>query len=156
MSAQVLRAARLALGIVFIAAGLAKAGHVPAFGQAVSQYKLFPEDSGAIGIRLAGVLVAALPWIEVFVGAALVSGIGRRGALWLAALLCASFAVAKASLLWRGIEVDACGCFGETFAFLDRSGLTGLALPALLLGLAALLIHRERLLGRPRTAAQPQ
>ncbi|NWJ39514.1 MAG: DoxX family membrane protein [Geothrix sp.] len=97
-------AARLILGLVFIAAALPKLADPPAFAKAIWGYALFP------GWSLSP-LALVLPWLEMFCGLALCLGIWTRAAaLWLGALLL-SFCLALGFNLARRHPVD-CGCFG--------------------------------------------
>ena len=99
-------ALRLGLGGLFLLTGALKLGDVPAFATEIHNYQLLP--------RLAPMLAATLPTIEIALGLALVAGRrhwARAGALASTALL-AVFTAAVASVVVRGINIT-CGCFGE-------------------------------------------
>ena len=97
-------AARILLGLVFIAAALPKLADPPAFAKAIWAYELFPAWS-------LNPLALALPWLELLCGLALCLGFWlRAAALWTGALLL-SFILALAINLARHHPVD-CGCFG--------------------------------------------
>lgn len=99
-------AARIVLGLVFIAAALPKIADPPGFAKAIWAYELFPAWS-------LHPLALVLPWLELFCGLALCLGLwARAAALWVAALLL-SFSLALAINLARHHPVD-CGCFGAT------------------------------------------
>jgi uncharacterized membrane protein YphA (DoxX/SURF4 family) len=94
---------RLALGIVFIFSAYPKIVDPPGFAHAIWNYRILP--SFAINS-----LALILPWLELLAGAALVSGVLRRGAAAIAAVMLAIFIAALALNLIRGNPVD-CGCF---------------------------------------------
>ncbi len=103
---KVTLAARLILGLVFIAAALPKLTDPPAFAKAIWAYELFPAWS-------LHPLALVLPWLELLCGLALCFGFWLRAAtLWLGALLL-SFCIALAINLARQHPVD-CGCFGAS------------------------------------------
>ena len=98
-------AARLLVGLVFIAAALPKIADPPAFAKAIWAYALFPPWS-------LNPLALLLPWLELFCGLALCLGRWVRAAtLWISALLL-SFSLALAINLARHHPID-CGCFGS-------------------------------------------
>ena len=99
-------AARLILGLVFIAAALPKIADPPGFAKAIWAYGLFPAWS-------LHPLALVLPWLELFCGLALCLGFWlRAAAIWVGALLL-SFCLALAINLARRHPVD-CGCFGAS------------------------------------------
>lgn len=99
-------AARLILGLAFIAAALPKIADPPGFAKAIWAYGLFPAWS-------LHPLALALPWLELFCGLALCLGFWlRAAALWTGALLL-SFCLALGLNLARRHPVD-CGCFGAS------------------------------------------
>lgn len=98
-------ALRLALGALFLGAGLLKLGDPTEFAVEIHNYQLFP--------FLAPLLAATLPAVEIVLGLALLAGPRpwvRAGALGTAALT-GVFTVAVASVVLRGINIS-CGCFG--------------------------------------------
>ena len=91
-------AARLILGGLFIYMGLNKTLHPVEFLKLVRQYELVQNST------LLNAIAALLPWIEIFCGLLLVSGIAVRGtALTMFALL-VPFTLAVANRAW-GIHV---------------------------------------------------
>jgi putative oxidoreductase len=99
-------AARLVLGLVFIAAALPKLADPPGFAKSIWAYELFPAWS-------LNPLALGLPWLELFCGLSLCLGLWlRAAALWIGALLL-SFCLALAINLARHHPVD-CGCFGAS------------------------------------------
>lgn len=131
-------AARLAVALVLIAAGAAKAAAPPEeFAYVIEQYRLFGPD---VSLTLA----AFMPWIELLVGYALALGWLTRPASAAAAGMFASFLFALGSTKLRGIELPSCGCFGASWHIPPEATL---ALDFLLLFccLAAFARGRERL-----------
>ena len=97
-------AARLLLGLVFIAAALQKIYDPPGFAKSIWAYELFPPWS-------LHPLALVLPWLELVCGLLLCLGWWlRAAALWLGLLLL-SFTLALSINLARHHPVD-CGCFG--------------------------------------------
>ena len=94
---------RLALGFLFFYAGVGKIIAPREFAVAIYNYQLLPD--GAINL-----LAVVLPWLEVFLAAALVAGFYVRGASLLSAGLFFVFAVALSINLVRGLDIS-CGCF---------------------------------------------
>ncbi len=95
---------RLVLGILFFYAGVEKIISPREFAFAIYNYQLLPD--GAINLP-----AVVLPWLEVFLAAALVFGIYVRGASLASALLFLIFAAALSINLVRGLDIS-CGCFG--------------------------------------------
>lgn len=95
----------LALGLVMLAAAWPKLIDPPSFAQTLYNFRILPES-----LRHAVALV--LPWLELWIGLALVSGRGESGAARWAFLLMLGFAGAIGLNLLRGNPID-CGCFGE-------------------------------------------
>jgi len=103
---RVALAARLILGLVFIAAALPKIADPPGFAKAIWGYGLFPAWS-------LNPLALVLPWLELFSGLGLCLGFWlRAAAIWVGALLL-SFCLALTINLARRHPVD-CGCFGAS------------------------------------------
>lgn len=96
--------ARFALGIVFVAAGVAKLRHPAAFARALDAL-----GAGPAGLRRQ--LAIALPVFEVCCGAALASGLFIELSALVVAALTTSFTAVLVSLLASGRAVP-CDCFG--------------------------------------------
>lgn len=92
--------ARLALGVVLLAAGAGKL-----------RQPAWPATAAAFGAP--GWLVPVLPWMELVVGGLLAAGVGHPWTALAAGGLIAGFTAAVALRLARG-EAVPCGCFGET------------------------------------------
>ena len=118
---------RLALGGLFIYAGVAKIFALPAIrdamiaGQALLPLERFLAledffwDVHHFGLTpwdISMVLAMFLPWLEVVSGLALISSRLRAGALLIITALSAVFLGAIASAWWRGLDLT-CGCFGK-------------------------------------------
>ena len=96
---------RVGLGALMLVPGVLKMLDPTSFATEIHNYQLFP--------ALAPVLAAALPAVEITLGAVLLAGTRpwvRAGALGSAVLL-AVFTVAVTSVVARGINIS-CGCFG--------------------------------------------
>jgi putative oxidoreductase len=100
----------LALGAVFIYASLDKIAQPAAFARIVYHYRLIG-PSALVGPVPANVLAVTLPWVEMVAGLALVTGVWRREAAGLAALLLVVFLGAVSWALLHGIDIENCGCF---------------------------------------------
>ena len=102
-------ALRVALGALLLVAGLLKA-HDGAAATAASivAYRIVPAS-------VAAPLGAALPYVEIALGAYLVAGLFTRVAGWISAVQFVVFATAVGSLLVRHVPAD-CGCFGSAVA----------------------------------------
>ena len=106
----------LLVGGVFIYASLDKIQDPRAFAKIIYHYQVIG-PSADLGFVPANLLAVVLPWLELFVGVGLVTGVWRREAALVSALLLAVFVVAVWSALARGIDIANCGCFA-----LDESG----------------------------------
>lgn len=122
----VVRLARVAIGLVFVAAALGKIGDVSAFAGQIVNYRLMPLGS-------VNLLAITLPWIELLAGLGLVLGVRPRAGAVIVLVLMAIFTVAVGSAWARGLDFE-CGCFGKASAavigarkFAENVGLTALA-----------------------------
>ncbi len=125
----ILRSAQILIGLVFIAASLAKIGNPRSFALNIHHYDLIP-------VALENLLAMTLPWIELVAGLALIAGVRARAAALLALLLMIVFTFAVLAAVGRGIDIE-CGCFGTSDGsrvgvekLLQNLGLTGLAVVA--------------------------
>jgi uncharacterized membrane protein YphA (DoxX/SURF4 family) len=96
--------ARLAVAAVLIVAAIAKLRDPQAFAQDIANYRMLPAS-------VVPAAAAALPGIELVLGAALALGIWTRGAGVASTGLLVVFTFAIGAALVRGIDID-CGCFG--------------------------------------------
>lgn len=60
---------------------------------------------------LVGVAGLILPYMQVVLGCSILLGVEAKASFVSASALFALFAVAQASVLWRGLQIE-CGCFG--------------------------------------------
>ena len=95
---------RVAIGAIFIVAGISKIGHGAEFAAQIAGFRLLPQP-------LIAPLALALPFLEVLLGGYLAIGLFTRASAWTAAVLFAVFDGAIASAVVRGMTVS-CGCFG--------------------------------------------
>ena len=99
---------RIALGIVFIWAALAKIADLQAFAKEIHNFRMVP-------VALENLFAVTLPWIELVAGVGLVvNRVPRSGTLLLGGLLVV-FMAAIAVAIVRGLDI-ACGCFGTADA----------------------------------------
>lgn len=125
------RLAQVAIGLVFLAAALAKIGDTAYFAQQVHNYRLAPLWSEHL-------IAMTMPWIELVAGLALVVGPRRRAGAVVVFALMVLFTFAVGAAWARGLDFS-CGCFGKAGAatigarkFAENVGLTLLAAIALL------------------------
>lgn len=97
-------AARLALGVVLLIAGLLKIGNLGESVLAVRAYQLLPYE-------MTTVVGYALPIIEIILGILLIIGLFTRVAGLAGTLLMLAFIFGISSAWARGLSLD-CGCFG--------------------------------------------
>lgn len=107
MSAIVAVAARTIAGLILLVAGLSKVIAVRRSVKAVHAYRLLPEI-------IVPVVGRALPWAEVIVGVAIVTGMLLPWSTLAALGLYVLFGAAIAINLMRGRRNIDCGCFGST------------------------------------------
>lgn len=99
-------AARVVLGSVLIFSGGSKrAQPVEEFAVVVESYGILPADASQSA-------AAVLPWVELFLGFALVFGYFTPLSSAAAGGLFCVFLLALISTKARGIELPNCGCFG--------------------------------------------
>lgn len=128
------------LGGVLLGAALPKLLDPPGFAQALHGFSLLPE-------AFLNPMALVLPWLEALLGLALVAGLARRSAAWIALVLMLAFSGALGWNLAHGRAID-CGCFGtgkprtEAQRLLDMKW--GLSRNALLASLALLLVLPSR------------
>ena len=99
--------ARLILGGLFIYASLDKIAQPMQFARAIESYKLLP-------LSLLSLPALILPWVELFAGICLVSGIALRSAAMLLTALLLLFIFALGLSALRGLTIS-CGCFSTKF-----------------------------------------
>ncbi len=127
----VVRLARIAIGLVFLAAALGKIGDLASFATQLHDYRIIPLWSEHL-------LAMTLPWIELVAGLALVTGVRPRAGAIVVLALTLTFTIAVGSAWARGLDFE-CGCFGSSGAatigarkFVENVGLSLLAVLATL------------------------
>ena len=95
---------RLALGLTFIYAAVGKIHDPAEFAAVIVNYRLFPA-------AVIGPLAIWLPWLELWAGFLILTGLSRRPAALLLGLMLVSFMLAVGFNLYRGLDFE-CGCFG--------------------------------------------
>ncbi|HUD72988.1 MAG TPA: MauE/DoxX family redox-associated membrane protein [Dongiaceae bacterium] len=118
-------AARLALGFIFLAAGVLKMADVAEFAHQIAGY-------GLIGPRLAAIAAPAMIILETSLAVALLVGRRPRLAAILIGLLLVFFIGLEGWSLAQG-KTESCGCFG---AYVQRTPAQVIAEDCLFLGLA--------------------
>jgi uncharacterized membrane protein YphA (DoxX/SURF4 family) len=94
---------RLLIGGLFLWAGLSKLGSPLQTLATVYSYQIVLPD------LLASLVAAALPWMEILLGTALLAGIWLPVATGWTATLLVFFSVMTAQAWWRELPID-CGC----------------------------------------------
>jgi uncharacterized membrane protein YphA (DoxX/SURF4 family) len=98
-------AGRLIIAGIFIYAGYAKLREPwLQFVVSLDSFKILPENT-------LEPIARTMPWLEVALGIAMVTGIFARWFALIATLLLATFVAAAARAYSMGLQVD-CGCFG--------------------------------------------
>jgi putative oxidoreductase len=137
---------RLALGGLFVYAGVVKALEPLDFAQNIRNYDL-------VGPSLAFIAAIILPWLEILAGALLIAGIWKRGAALVISGLLVFFIALTVVTMIRGLDVD-CGCFGA----IDRKAGLGVIiedLAMLYLGLSILFAPERGKKGLPPPGTVP-
>ena len=100
--------ARVVLGVVLVAASWHKLFDPEGFAAIIQNYNLLPQP-------WVWPVALVLPWIEIFCGLALLSGICVRGGILIGSLLMAVFMAALLINAIRGVDIS-CGCFTNSNA----------------------------------------
>ena len=125
---------RLALGGVFIFAGVVKIINPAHFAADVGNYRLLARE-------WVNLFAITLPWIETLAGLLLVAGIWKRASALLIAAMLAVFLIAIGQAVARGLNIN-CGCFGTVEG--RKVGLEALAQDAAMLAAALWLVWQDR------------
>ena len=96
-------AARLFIGGMFIYTGIIHGLDPAAFAKAITNYQLLP-------FFLINIFAIVLPFVELLAGAAILINRFERGGSLITSLMLATFTVALAISLARGLDIS-CGCF---------------------------------------------
>jgi uncharacterized membrane protein YphA (DoxX/SURF4 family) len=95
--------ARVALGLIFLAAAAGKIVDPAALAKIIHNYRILPD-------MLVNVAALSLPWVEMVVAACLLTDFASRGASLTATVLLAVFVAAMAYAYSKGYDTQ-CGCF---------------------------------------------
>ncbi|MGV8074714.1 MAG: MauE/DoxX family redox-associated membrane protein [Syntrophobacteraceae bacterium] len=98
--------ARLALGLIFIIAGIDKVLHPDAFAKIIYNYQILPDS-------LINISAIVLPWVELILGGLIIAGLCMPGAVLLAEFLLVIFWSVLVFNVARGVDVH-CGCFSTS------------------------------------------
>lgn len=93
---------RVILGCLFLYSGASKLGDLKNFAEAIENYQIFPRAA----IHFFALLV---PWVEIFSGIAVTTGILLRGGAFTLTLLLLLFTAAIAISIMNGVDIS-CGC----------------------------------------------
>ena len=104
------RVLALGLGGVFVFASHDKIWWPERFARIVYHYQAVGPNA-FVPALVPNLLAVTLPWVELVAGLALIFGVWRREVSLLTAVLLAVFIAAVSSTLWRGIDIENCGCF---------------------------------------------
>lgn len=97
-------ASRVVLGGLLLWAGLVKVGDQQGMALAIDSYELLPD-------AMVRPLAAALPWLEIVLGAFLILGLFARFSAIATGALLVAFLIGMVQAKARGLAID-CGCFG--------------------------------------------
>ncbi len=100
------RILHLVFGGTFVWAGVTKAMEPMAFLDDIRSFEMLPDP-------YSGLLAVFLPWLEIFAGLAVISGVFRRGGLLVLNMSLVAFLAAIGIAWYRGIDIQ-CGCFGSS------------------------------------------
>lgn len=96
---------RVLLAGVFIYAGAVKLPDIQKFFGDILNYDLVSWDVSIVTAFL-------LPWLEIFAGLALITGVFYLGGVAICGILSSVFLTAISSAWYRGLDIT-CGCFGR-------------------------------------------
>lgn len=96
----------LAVGVLFVRSSIAHLSNPYFFLSSIYGYKIVGPDFGFA-------LALVIPFVQLVVVCCLLARTFVSASFSLAAFLFATYSVAQASALWRGLNIQ-CGCFGST------------------------------------------
>jgi uncharacterized membrane protein YphA (DoxX/SURF4 family) len=94
---------RVAVGLVFLIAGLGKAADPASFAREMQNYQIIP-------FALINIMALIMPWIEIIVGIFLIAGVRIKANAAIASGFMLIFIIAIGSAMLRGLNIN-CGCF---------------------------------------------
>lgn len=104
------RGLALLLGGVFVFASLDKIWWPERFARILYHYQVIGPNA-ILPPLVPNLFAVSLPWVELLAGLALIFGFWRREFSLLTGLMLVVFIAAVGSTLWRGIDIENCGCF---------------------------------------------
>ena len=107
---------RLLLGVIFVVASISKIQDIAKFASTVVSYGILPDS-------LAHLYGYVAPWVELFIGCALILGVFVRFSAALLIPLTLSFMVASSYAMVNAVGGN-CGCFGKFLALSHPVALT--------------------------------
>ena len=125
---------QIVIGLVFLAAGLAKVGDASSFALQIRHYRLVP-------FGLENLLAVTLPWIELLAALAILLRLHPRAGSAVGAGFMVLYVVVVAVAVARGLDIE-CGCFGTADA--GRVGVAKLLENAGLLAVSVLGCMKPR------------
>ena len=99
---------RLALGLIFVFAALAKIGDPTMFAKEIHNFRMIP-------VSMENLMALTLPWIELVAGLGLILNLTPRSGIVVVTGLLIIFVVAIVAALIRNLDIE-CGCFGTADA----------------------------------------
>ncbi len=136
MAIKILVVIRILTGCLFVVSGFEKLiGPYQNFLYVVQSYEFCPTF-------VEGVVARVLPWIELFLGVFLITGLWLKWTLRFVLILFAMFICIVGQALLRGLPIDECGCFGSLIS-LPLAGV--LALDSIMFFITGLLMTQEKL-----------
>lgn len=124
------------LGALLLYTGIQHIRNPQAFLAAVLRYNLLPHDFAALASTI-------VPYIEVALGATILTPETRRQALVAAGGLFALFAAAQAYALILGLDIG-CGCFGSSYENKLSIISAALVLALAMVAIAGFILGRQR------------
>ncbi len=100
----------LVLGAVFVYASLDKIAKPLDFARILYHYQVIG-PSATIPPLVPNLVAVMLPWVELVAGLLLIVGVLRREAAAVVGVMLILFLTAVGSALYRGIDIENCGCF---------------------------------------------
>ncbi len=119
---------------VLLYSGLVHAWQPYFFTYSIAAYQIVPA-------QLAGVVGIFIPYLQIVLALCIAFRKAEKVALWIAGGLFATYALAQASVLARGLEID-CGCFG--FVASQVNGFS-ILMPIALLIMCVLAMQERRI-----------
>lgn len=128
--------ARVFLGVLLILSSSGKLTDPSLFAASIENYRILTGTSAVV-------LATVIPWMELFCGLFILSGVILRGSALLAGVLLTVFTFAVISALIRGLDIS-CGCFTQD-PTASKIGWLKVAENTLLIGVAAFLYYSRNM-----------